>query len=67
MAVIVDEFLKGPPLYVPICFVQTSGLGFWALHRKKKLFDIPVLSRDVAQQTLTGWELFHYSRPRGFW
>jgi hypothetical protein len=34
------------------------------LYRKKKVSDIPVHSRDVTYQTLSGREKFNYSRPR---
>jgi|LakMenEpi03Aug12_release.lakeMendotaPanAssembly.Ray.scaffolds.fasta_scaffold2937772_1 hypothetical protein len=39
----------------------------WALHCKKKVSDIPVLSWDVTNQTLPGRELSNYSRPWRVW
>ncbi len=47
-------------IYVEITSLENIGSGLYAVHRKKKVHEFPVSSRDVTNQTPPGQEWFSY-------
>ncbi len=46
---------------------ESAQLSIKAIHCKKKVNDLPVPSRDVTNQTLSGQEKLNYSPPGRVW